>query len=113
MKIHATLKIAPNPAPTKNWLATLDIAVVQLPCPAEFNPTKAKKNTTEKMEFIADSIVKKATVASESFIDRDRGTTTAAVVSPPIIDAKMNDGTEGHLKTSTPIDPIIDMLMPT
>jgi len=52
----------------------------------------------ESMEFATDSMVKNATVTSGNFKDLERGNTTGAVVSPPIIEAKMNEGSMGQFK---------------
>ena len=73
-------------------------------------PTKVKKSTIERMEFIADSIVKKHVADSLSFIDRERGTITAAVVSPPIMDANINDGRMSHFSMKIPKAAISAML---
>ena len=52
----------------------------------------------EKMVFIAVSKVKNATVTSSKLSDLERGITTAAVVSPPTIEAKMKDCRISHPK---------------
>jgi len=85
----------------------------QFPVPEAKTLMKAKKSTIEKIEFIADSIVKNVIADSESFIDRESGITTAAVVSPPTIEAKIKDDRRLHFKMKTPSPPINKMLRET
>jgi hypothetical protein len=65
------------------------------------------------MVFIAVSKVKKATVTSSKLSDLQRGITTAAVVSPPTIEAKMKDCRISHPMRRFTKSPMIVVLART
>ena len=88
-------KRRPRTIPTEKFAAIWERAQRYPPCHGVEILNEGEEQDNQNIEFIADSSVRNATVASGSFSALEKGTTTAAVVSPPTMEAKMNDYDDG------------------